>query len=240
MTRQQQTYPEQRVVAHRCPTRCTRLNRGFQPRCRSVRWQHNLPRPGFFNALGRKIPSLQRGVRPQPARGRSCHEADCKSGDARGGAGRLHGGWHRGTCLALGLQAAWPAPRRRHRPDRGAGGPASRLRPRTVVARPAPPGHWIVSTSDHAGAPFFLVDKPQARMLVFDDQGRLQRAAAVLHGVALGGDSAPGIGTRQLADIRPEERTTPAGRFIAEQAATCATKAWSGCTTTPPYRCTAC
>ena len=34
-------------------------------------------------------------------------------------------------------------------------------------------------------------------------------------GQSSGDDSAPGIGTRKLADIRPEERTTPAGRFVA-------------------------
>ncbi len=28
-------------------------------------------------------------------------------------------------------------------------------------------------------------------------------------------NSAPGIGSRKLADIRPDERTTPAGRFVA-------------------------
>lgn len=76
---------------------------------------------------------------------------------------------------------------------------------------------WIVSTSDHGGAPFFVVDKPQARLLVFDGQGRLQGASAVLLGLALGDDSVPGIGLRKLADIRPEERTTPAGRFVAER-----------------------
>lgn len=36
-------------------------------------------------------------------------------------------------------------------------------------------------------------------------------------GVALGDDSVPGIGLRKLADILPEERTTPAGRFVAER-----------------------
>jgi hypothetical protein len=34
-------------------------------------------------------------------------------------------------------------------------------------------------------------------------------------GLAFGDESAPGIGARKLADIRPEERTTPAGRFVA-------------------------
>jgi len=77
--------------------------------------------------------------------------------------------------------------------------------------------HWILNTSDHAGAPFFIVDKPQARLLVFDGRGRLQGASPVLLGLALGDDSAPGIGLLAVADIRPEDRTTPAGRFIAER-----------------------
>jgi hypothetical protein len=37
----------------------------------------------------------------------------------------------------------------------------------------------------------------------------------VLLGLARGDDSVPGIGDRKLANIRPEERTTPAGRFVA-------------------------
>jgi len=77
--------------------------------------------------------------------------------------------------------------------------------------------NWIIDTFDHAGAPFFIIDKPQARLLVFDGQGRLQGATSVLLGLALGDVSAPGIGSRKLVDIRPEERTTPAGRFIAER-----------------------
>jgi len=40
-------------------------------------------------------------------------------------------------------------------------------------------------------------------------------AAAALLGLALGDASIPGIGDRALSSIRPEERTTPAGRFVA-------------------------
>ncbi len=77
--------------------------------------------------------------------------------------------------------------------------------------------NWIVGSSDHGGAPFFIVDKPRARLLVFNGRGRLEGASKVLLGLALGDVSAPGIGSRKLADIRPEERTTPAGRFLAER-----------------------
>jgi hypothetical protein len=31
------------------------------------------------------------------------------------------------------------------------------------------------------------------------------------------GDTVPGIGALQIADVLPEERTTPAGRFVGER-----------------------
>ena len=37
----------------------------------------------------------------------------------------------------------------------------------------------------------------------------------MLLGLAVGDDSVPGIGQRKLSSIRPDERTTPAGRFVA-------------------------
>jgi hypothetical protein len=69
---------------------------------------------------------------------------------------------------------------------------------------------------DNRGLPFLIVDKRNARLYVFDAAGSLRGNSSVLLGLAHGDDSAPGIGTRTLAQIRPEERTTPAGRFVAE------------------------
>ena len=60
-----------------------------------------------------------------------------------------------------------------------------------------------------------IIDKVQARVFMFDAQGQLLGAAAALLGLAVGDDSVPGIGQRKLSSIRPEERTTPAGRFVA-------------------------
>jgi hypothetical protein len=74
---------------------------------------------------------------------------------------------------------------------------------------------WIVDSRDNRGLPFVVVDKTGAKVFVFDADGGLRGAARALLGSATGDDSAPGIGTRPLADIRPEERTTPAGRFVA-------------------------
>ncbi len=94
-----------------------------------------------------------------------------------------------------------------------------------TVAAPATPepsaparqvAAWAVRSQDHLGRPFVVVDKAQARVLVFDAQGRLSASSPVLLGAARGDHSVPGIGQRKMADIRPHERTTPAGRFVAE------------------------
>ena len=76
--------------------------------------------------------------------------------------------------------------------------------------------HWVALTSDHAGAAFLIVDKKKARVFVFEPDARLRAHSAVLLGLALGDTSVPDIGTRPMALILPGERTTPAGRFVAE------------------------
>ena len=64
--------------------------------------------------------------------------------------------------------------------------------------------------------PFAIVDKTDAKVFVFDADGRLRGAAPALLGLARGDDAVPGIGDRALSSIRPEERTTPAGlRYVA-------------------------
>ena len=74
---------------------------------------------------------------------------------------------------------------------------------------------WIVDSGDNRGMPFVIVEKKDAEVFVFDPRGQILGAAPALVGLAPGDDSVPGIGDRPLADIRPEERTTPAGRFTA-------------------------
>jgi len=75
---------------------------------------------------------------------------------------------------------------------------------------------WVADSGDNRALPFIIVDKVKAKVLVFDAVGRLLGASPALLGLAHGDDSVPGIGERKIADIRPEERTTPAGRFEAE------------------------
>ena len=79
---------------------------------------------------------------------------------------------------------------------------------------------WVVDAGDNHAAdtrslPFVIVDKKDARVFVFDAQGQLRGAAPALLGLARGDDAVPGIGSRELSDIRAEEKTTPAGRFVA-------------------------
>lgn len=76
---------------------------------------------------------------------------------------------------------------------------------------------WVADSRDNGHADFIIVDKPYARAYVFDAQARLRGASPVLLGFARGDDSVPGIGLRPIAEVRPEERTTPAGRFVAER-----------------------
>src|SRR5690349_14742690 len=72
---------------------------------------------------------------------------------------------------------------------------------------------WVVHSADNAALPFVIVDKVESRVYVFDAQGRLLGAAPALVGLASGDESVPGIGSRKMSTIKPEERTTPAGRF---------------------------
>ncbi len=75
--------------------------------------------------------------------------------------------------------------------------------------------NWVANSRDNHGAPFVVLDKLGARVFVFDPQARLMGSTLVLLGSAPGDDSPPGIGDRPLAQIRSDERTTPAGRFVS-------------------------
>ena len=74
---------------------------------------------------------------------------------------------------------------------------------------------WVMDSANNNKLPFIIVDKARARVFVFDAQGQLKGASTILLGLAVGDDSVPGIGQRKLSTIRPAERTTPAGRFVA-------------------------
>lgn len=75
---------------------------------------------------------------------------------------------------------------------------------------------WIASSGDNQDLPYVIVDKPAARIYLFDATGKPLADAPVLIGVALGDVATPGIGAKTLAEIGPAEKTTPAGRYLAK------------------------
>jgi hypothetical protein len=74
---------------------------------------------------------------------------------------------------------------------------------------------WIAITDDNGALPYLIVDKLKARIFAFDPVGQFLGSAPVLVGLAPGDDSAPGIGDHKLSEISADQRTTPAGRFVA-------------------------
>jgi hypothetical protein len=76
---------------------------------------------------------------------------------------------------------------------------------------------WIAATNDAADGPFVVVDKTYARLHVFDADARLVDSTPILLGGARGDDTVPGIGSRPIELVRPDERTTPAGRFVGQR-----------------------
>jgi hypothetical protein len=74
----------------------------------------------------------------------------------------------------------------------------------------------VYDTQDNRGAPFIVIDKRRARLWLFDSAGRPAGSTPVLLGFARGDDTVPGIGDKPLKRVKPGERTTPAGRFVAE------------------------
>jgi hypothetical protein len=77
--------------------------------------------------------------------------------------------------------------------------------------------NWIAASGDNDGVDFVIVDKKMAKVYIFDARAQLRAASAALMGSAVGDDTAPGVGKLAIADVKPEQRTTPAGRFVAER-----------------------
>jgi hypothetical protein len=99
-----------------------------------------------------------------------------------------------------------PQPLRLAEPDFGTQAVSDEVR---HVAR------WAAFTGDTRGMPFVIVDKKNVTVHIFGADGRLKGSTPVLLGSAIGDDSVHGIGEREISDIKPHERTTPAGRFVS-------------------------
>jgi hypothetical protein len=75
---------------------------------------------------------------------------------------------------------------------------------------------WIAASGDNGALPYIVIDKNNAALFLFDATGKPLGTAPVLIGVAVGDEATPGIGSKNLAEIGPAEKTTPAGRFLAK------------------------
>jgi len=75
---------------------------------------------------------------------------------------------------------------------------------------------WVAASGDNDSLPYVIVDKPAATVFLFDGTGKAISAAPVLVGIAVGDEATPGVGSKNLAEIGPAEKTTPAGRFLAK------------------------
>lgn len=76
--------------------------------------------------------------------------------------------------------------------------------------------NWALTSGDTQNKSFVIVDKKAAKVFVFAPDGTLKAATPALMGSAIGDHTVPGIGDKPISQVLPEERTTPAGRFVAE------------------------
>jgi hypothetical protein len=74
---------------------------------------------------------------------------------------------------------------------------------------------WVTASGDNNALPFIIVDKLGAKVSMFDATGKLLGSAPALVGIGRGDDATPGMGTVRMGKIPVEQRTTPAGRFVA-------------------------
>jgi hypothetical protein len=116
---------------------------------------------------------------------------------------------HPGTAAAASSMRAMPGPRVVQ--TLASNVPEPTFAPADVVYVAT----WVADTGDNAGMPYVIIDKIGARVYLWDGTGHLQGSAPALLGMVAGDGSVPGIGDRKLSAIRPDQRTTPAGRFIA-------------------------
>ncbi len=124
------------------------------------------------------------------------------------------------ALVALALSAPMPAepagsaPPSRPKPSRPATTEARDEGVRSAATERV--ADWIAASGDNGSLPYIIVDKQAASLFLFDAKGKPLGKVPVLIGVAVGDDATPGIGSKNLAEIGPAEKTTPAGRFLAE------------------------
>ena len=75
---------------------------------------------------------------------------------------------------------------------------------------------WVAANADNQRLPFVIIDKKNAQAFVFDADRQIKGATPVLLGLAVGDDGLLDMSGRKVSSLLPFERTTPAGRFVAE------------------------
>ena len=74
---------------------------------------------------------------------------------------------------------------------------------------------WVMASGDNGRLPFIVIDKGAAALFVYGAEGQYLGTTPALLGSALGDGTLIGVGDRELSAIAPDQRTTPAGRFLA-------------------------
>lgn len=110
------------------------------------------------------------------------------------------------ATLLLGVDPVLAAPA-------GAGPDGADATPPAEIARFA---DAVWHSGDAEGRAFAVLDKPAARLWVFDPGGQLLAHAPVLVGQAVGDVAPADIGSRPLARVQPHEKITSAGRYLTE------------------------
>lgn len=85
----------------------------------------------------------------------------------------------------------------------------------TVSPEVADLARRVMASRDNEGMPYVIIDKAHATVSVFDAAGQLRASAPALLGLASGDHSVEGVGDQPMSAIRPQDRITPAGRFVA-------------------------
>ena len=122
------------------------------------------------------------------------------------------------ALAGLALTVPTPAARVAAHPRHSASKPAKTKAKLEIIQSPAAArvADWIVASGHNGALPYAIVDKKNAAVFLFDATGKPLGSAPVLIGVAIGDEATPGVGSKNLAEIGPAEKTTPAGRFLAK------------------------
>jgi hypothetical protein len=76
--------------------------------------------------------------------------------------------------------------------------------------------NWIIHNNNNQNFPYIIIDKTEAVVSVFNQEGKLLGATPALLGLRIGDKINPDTKNKPLNQISPEERITPAGRFFAQ------------------------